>query len=152
MVNGHAVKDSSEMRFRLATLALGDTASLTYLRQGVEATTTIKAVAPPDSPARDAQTIKGENPLNGATLCNINPSVEVELGLKNAPVKGVVVTAVTANTMSERVVNVGDILLAINGNRVLTPQQAAEELKHRSRQGWILRVNSGGEDRTLMVR
>lgn len=151
-VNGHIIRDASEMRFRLATLALGDTSTVTYKRRGQEGTATIKAISPPDVPARHPVKIKGENPLNGATIATINPAVEVELGLKNAPSKGVVVTAVAKNTIAARVVRVGDVLLAINTNRVQTSQEVEEELKHPTRQGWILRVNSGGEERTLMVR
>ncbi len=150
--NGHAIKDASEFRFRLATLALGDTATVIYHRGGTDETTTLKSIAPPDSPARDSLTIKDNNPLNGATLSNINPAVEVELGLKNAPDKGVVISKIAPNTVAGRVVQVGDILLAVNGNRVTSPKQAAESLKTPTRQGWILKILSGGQERTLMVR
>lgn len=68
----------------------------------------IKAITPPDSPPRDTIKIKGKNPLDGASLSNINPAVEVEFGLKNAPSKGVVVTAITQGALSARVVRVGD--------------------------------------------
>ncbi len=151
-VNGHAIKDASEMRFRLATLGLGEKAELTYKRAGDESTTTIQSIKPPDTPARNETKITGPNPLNGASVANINPAVEIELGLKNAPDKGVVVTAVTPNTLSARVVNVGDVILAINGNRIIGADQVQKEMEHMTRQGWILKVVSGGQERTLMVR
>lgn len=150
-INGHPVQDASEMHFRLGTLALGESATISYLRAGQAGAASFKTIAPPDSPPRDTTAVNGQNPLNGATLSNINPAVEIELGLKNAPTKGVVVSAIQSGTIAARVVNVGDVIVGINGNRVSTPQQALEELKHMSRQGWILRVNSGGEERTLMV-
>jgi serine protease Do len=151
-VNGHTIKDASEMRFRLATLGLGEKAELTYKRAGEEAKTTIQSIKPPDSPPRNETKIKGQNPLDGASVANINPAVEVELGLKNTPPKGVVVTAVTPNTLSARVVNVGDVILAINGNRIIGADQVQKEMEHMTRQGWILKVISGGQERTLMVR
>lgn len=151
-INGHAIKDASEMHFRLATIPMGDAIVLTYNRKGQEGEITVTAVAPPDVPARNTTRIKGENPLNGATLSNINPAVEVELGLKNAPVRGLVVAAVKPNSMAARVVRVGDIVLAVNGTRVATPQDAQEQLGHPTRQGWVLKVISGGQERTLMVR
>jgi serine protease Do len=151
-VNGHLVKDASEMRFRLATLALGDSATVTYKRKGVEGMATIKAIAPPDIPAREPTKIKGRNPLNGATLVTINPAVEVELGLKNAPDKGVVVLSTTLNTLSARVVQAGDILLAVNGQNITSPKDAAATLKTPTRQGWVLRILSNGQERTLVVR
>jgi Do/DeqQ family serine protease len=151
-VNGHAIKDASELRFRLATIALGETAKMTYKRDGKEFETTIKAIAPPDSPPRNTLKIKGKNPLDGASLSNINPAVVVEYGLKNAPSKGVIVTAITQGTLSARVVRVGDVIIAVNGNRVSSPEDVEKELEHVTRQGWILKVISGGEERTLMVR
>jgi len=151
-VNGHTIKDASEMRFRLATLGLGEKAEITYKRGGEEAKTTIQSIKPPDSPPRNETKIKGQNPLAGASVANINPAVEVELGLKDAPSRGVVVTAVTPNTLSARVVNVGDVILAINGNRIIGADQVQKEMEHMTRQGWILKVISGGQERTLMVR
>lgn len=150
--NGHVIKDASEMRFRLATLALGDTATIIYHRSGTDETTTLKAIAPPDVPARNPLTIKGNNPLNGATLSNINPAVEVEMGLKNAPEKGVIVTKIASNTIAQRVVRVGDVLLSANGIRISTPKQAQDALKTPTRQGWVLKILSGGQERTLVVR
>jgi Do/DeqQ family serine protease len=151
-VNGHAIKDASELRFRLATIALGQSAKISYKRNGENFETDIKAIAPPDSPARDTLKITGKNPLDGASLSNINPAVTVEFGLKNAPSKGVVVTGVTQGTLSARVVRVGDVIIAVNGNRVSTPEDVQNEMQHMTRQGWILKVISGGEERTLMVR
>ncbi len=151
-VNGHVIKDASELRFRLATIALGQSAKISYKRNGENFETDIKAIAPPDSPARDTLKITGKNPLDGASLSNINPAVTVEFGLKNAPSKGVVVTGVTQGTLSARVVRVGDVIIAVNGNRVSTPEDVQNEMQHMTRQGWILKVISGGEERTLMVR
>jgi Do/DeqQ family serine protease len=151
-VNDHMIKDASELRFRLATIALGQEASITYKRNSKDFAAKIKTIIPPDSPARNLTKVKGKNPLDGATLSNINPAVEVEFGLKNPPSKGVVVTEVTQGTLSARVVRVGDVITAVNGNRVSTPEDVKKELEHITRQGWILKVISGGEERTLMVR
>lgn len=151
-INGHPIKDAAEMHFRLATIPMGDTTTLTYSRKGKEGTVTLKAIAPPDVPARDPLKIKGQNPLNGATLCNINPAVEMEMGLKNAPVQGAVVSVITPNTIAARVVQVGDVLLAVNGMRIGTPRDAEEALSHPTRQGWALKILSNGQERTLVVR
>lgn len=151
-VNGHSIRDASEMRFRLATFAIGEKAELTYKRGGAESKITVQSIAPPDSPPRNEMKISGKNPLDGASVANINPAVEIELGLKSVPPKGVVVTAVTPNTMSARVVNVGDVIIAINGNRIIGADQVPKEMEHMTRQGWILKVITGGQERTLVVR
>ena len=151
-INGHPIKDAAEMHFRLATIPMGDSATLIYNRKGKEGTLTLKAIAPPDVPARNPLKITGQNPLNGATLSNLNPAIEAELGLKNAPSHGVVVSAIRPNTVAGRVVQVSDIILAVNGVRVTTPRDAEDPLNKPTRQGWALKILSGGQERTLIVR
>ncbi|MBL8641435.1 MAG: Do family serine endopeptidase [Alphaproteobacteria bacterium] len=151
-INGHHLRDASEMKFRLATLGLGEKAQLTYKRAGDTFDTTLQSIAPPDSPPRDERKISGRNPLNGARVANINPAVEVELGLKNMPSKGVVITSITPRTAASQIVNLGDIILSINGRRISDPKQVEEEMAHPGREGWILKILSSGQERTLIVR
>lgn len=100
-VNNHVIRDATEMRFRLATLAMGEKADITYRRKGEEFKTTLVSITPPDSPARNEVTITGKNPLEGAVIANINPAVELELSLKNTPPKGVVVTSVAKKSIPD---------------------------------------------------
>jgi Do/DeqQ family serine protease len=151
-INNYKIKDAAELRFRLATLALGETAKIEVKRGDKTIETQITSISPPDSPPRDGLTISGDNPLNGATLSNLNPAVEVELGLKNSPDKGVVVTAINPRTMSARVLRVGDIIVAVNGSRVSSPRDVEKAIEKPTRQGWIVKVITGGQERTLMIR
>ncbi len=151
-VNNYKIKDAAELRFRLATLALGETAKIDVKRGDKTIETQITSISPPDSPPRDSLTISGDNPLNGATLSNLNPAVEVELGLKNSPDKGVVVTAINPRTMSARVLRIGDIIVAVNGSRVSSPRDVEKSIEKPTRQGWIVKVITGGQERTLMIR
>lgn len=151
-INNHTIRNATEMRFRLATLGLGEKAEVTYQRNGEEKKATITSIKPPDSPSRNEILIKGKNPLDGAKVANINPAVEAELSLKNLPAKGVVVTSVTPNTLSARVVNVGDVIIGINGDRIIGSDQVQKAMDHMTRQGWILKLITNGQERTLMVR
>lgn len=150
-VNGHPIHDAAEMHFRLAMVPLGETANLSYIREGKTGTSSLTSIAPPDTPARQAVRISGQNPLQGATLVNINPAVEVELGLKNPPEKGVVIAAIARNGIVGGFANIGDIVLEINGLRITSPQQAAEILEQPAQNGWIIKLNSGGQGRTVAI-
>lgn len=151
-VNDHPVLDSSEFRYRMATIAQGESARIGYLRKGEMAETELKATNPPEIPPRHERVIKGSNPFQGATVANLNPALEMEMGLKNVPSKGVVVTAVTAGTLSERVLNLGDIIVAINGVTVTSSDDVQKLADKRTRQGWVLRIITNGQERTMMVR
>jgi len=151
-VNDHAVADAAEMRFRLATIPMGSEARITYMRDGKTQTTALKSIAPPDLPAREAEKISGKNPLSGATLVRINPAVEVELGLKNTPPKGVVVAEIEPNSIAQRVVRAGDVVLGINGVSIASPKDALAALKKPTPQGFILTLLSNGQQRQIIIR
>ncbi len=146
-VNEHKVHDASELRFRLAMVAIGDKAKIAYTRKGEKGEATMEAIVPPDSPARKITLIKGRNPLSGATVANVNPAVETELGLKDED-KGVVVIKVEPNSIATRVVTVGDIVLAVNK----TPINASSELQgalDSATQGWAVKLRSKGQERVV---
>ncbi len=151
-VNGHPVQDAAEMRFRLSMVPMGETVQITYARGGEARETSFVAIAPPDSPAREAVKVSGQNPLSGATLVNINPAVEAELGLKNTPVKGVVVADIARGSLAARVVGIGDTILAINDMAVNSPADAVRAIKTPKAQGWFLKIASGGQVRTIIIR
>jgi Do/DeqQ family serine protease len=151
-VNGHKVGSGAELRFRLSMVPLGQGAKLSYLRKGTTSETVMKAITPPDIPARGAVTIGGRTPLSGALLVNLNPAVGVELGIKESPDEGVVVLKVDRGSIAERVVRPGDFILSVNGTDIKAPADAEKALGKPSPRGWVLEVVSGGQKRTLMIR
>ena len=151
-VNGHPVQDAAEMRFRLSMVPIKETVRISYIRDGDSKEASFTTIAPPDFPPRDAIKISGKNPLSGATLMNINPAVEAELGLKSAPAKGVVVADIARGSLAARVVTIGDTILAVNDVAVNTPADAAKAVKTAKAQGWFLKIASGGQVRTIIIR
>lgn len=151
-VDGHKIGDAAELRFRLATIALGETADLGINRKGQSQSVTMKLVAPPEEPARATRTIDSDTPMNGATLMNLNPAVEIELGLKNAPLQGVVIAALKNGSVASRFLNVGDVVLEINGITIDTVKAVEPALAKPTAKGWFFRILTGGQQRTLMVR
>lgn len=117
-VEDKAVTDPEALRFRLATLPIGDTARLSVNRQGKLLTIPVELVAAPDRPEPDATALDGDNPLAGATIANVSPALAEQLGL-NGVWSGVVVIEVARNSPARRVgFRPGDLLLELNGAKL----------------------------------
>jgi Do/DeqQ family serine protease len=151
-VGSHSIHDAAELHFRLAMIPIGEEATIGFLHKGEQKTASFKSTLPPEIPAREAVTLDGQTPLSGATLVNINPAVIAELGLKKAPASGVVVQKVKKNSIAARIVRNGDIIVSINKISITKPAEAISALQKPFRQGWLLVVNSDGQNRTLVVR
>lgn len=119
-VEDKTVTDPEALRFRLATMPIGDTAKLTIKRQGTELIVPVELVAAPDTPEPDATALEGDNPLAGATVANVSPALAEQLGL-NGVWSGVVVVEVARNSPARRVgFRPGDLLLELNGTKLET--------------------------------
>ena len=149
-VNGRRIHDASELRFRFAMVPIGENVKLTYSRKGQGGEVLIDAVTPPDSPARNIKSVKGRNPLSGATIANINPAVEVEMGLKDED-RGVVVTQVERGSIAGRILAPGDVIIAINRKTVSNTNDVLK-LLDGTQSGWILTFRTQGQERTIIAR
>jgi Do/DeqQ family serine protease len=151
-INGREVQDTAELKFRLATLPLGEEAMLDVLRKGEPMSFTVKAMAPPDMPPRDELTVEGKNPLSGAKIANVNPAVAVELNLPNES-KGVVVTAVSNNRNASRLLQPGDLILAINNRDIATVQDFRDRMKDAEKtRGFAVVIERGGQKTQIVIR
>ena len=151
-VNGKTIRDPSEMKFRMATVKLGDKAVMEALRQGEKKTYDVLAMAPPDKPAREETLIKGQNPLSGLTIANLNPAVAVELDIFGDEEEGVVVTKGGQGGFFN-IARSGDILTEINGVPVHTVKEVLAALrKPADARGWVIGVRSKGQTRQISIR
>ena len=114
-VGGRRVDDPQALRYRIATLPIGETTTLGVLRQGRESTLTVALKSPPEDPPRNVTELSGRNPLGGATVANLSPALADELSLATDR-SGVVVLRVKRRSLARRFgVKRHDIILAING-------------------------------------
>ncbi len=150
-VNGHAIKDSAEAKFRMATVPLGQTAKFDIIRQGKPLSIEVQAIAPPDTPPRQETLLTGENPFNGATVANINPAVVVEQGLDTAET-GVVVVDTKAGTYASRIVSAGDVVASINGRKIANVADAKAALLKPAQQDWTLGIKRQGRLLQVVIR
>ncbi len=150
-INGRPVSDAAELKFRLATVPLGEAVKLDVLRKGAPQSFTVKATAPPDSPSRDETAIKGANPLSGASVANINPAVSVELNLDSAA-KGVVVTKIGGGGGLSRLLQPGDIIVAVNGTETTSVKILQAALDKAKRPPFALVIERAGKKTQIVVR
>jgi Do/DeqQ family serine protease len=143
-VDGVAIDDPDGFGFRFATKPLGGTAKLGVLRNGKPMELNVSLLAAPDRPARSPVQLRANAPVSGMTVVNLNPSVREEFTLHGVD-EGVVISAVEPGSPAERVgFQVGDVLLALNGQKVGTTEEAARLARLRA-SFWRITFNRGGE-------
>jgi Do/DeqQ family serine protease len=143
-IDGQMVEDSGGVGFRLGERPLGGVASLGVLRNGKELALPLKLSAAPETPPRDALTIKALSPFQGAVVMNVSPAVIEELSLANAH-EGVVVAEVPEGTTAASVgVQKGDMIVVVNGQKIATTRDLEKVSATRSNL-WRLTIERGGE-------
>ena len=151
-INGKSVNDPAEMKFRLATVPIGDKANLEILREGKTKTLYMKTVTPPDDPPRNETTLKGDHLLSGVTVGNINPQVSVELGL-DTHTQGVVVLKVNRQARGSRLVSAGDIILAINDDEIEDIGDLKRELEQaKQARSFAMTTERNGRKNQIIIR
>jgi Do/DeqQ family serine protease len=150
-IAGHEVDDPEDLRFRVATLPIGAAVPLTFWRAGKQQQASAALVAPPETPARDTQTLEGRQPLAGVTVSNLNPALNEELSL-DMGVRGVVINDVRDGTYAQRIgLQKGDLLLSLN-SKPLPTVAALKQVVSAVNSPWTLSVKRGNQTLTVTVR
>ena len=118
-VDGKEVSDPGTLRYRIATLPLGQSVTVTLIRGGATQNVRLKLAPPPETPPRALTRIGGQNLLSGITVGNLSPAFAQEIGA-GLPEKGVVVVQVAAGAPASQLgfLQPGDIIEALNGQPV----------------------------------
>ena len=109
----------------------------------------MKAILPPDKPARDETVLTGNHPLRDIKVMNMNPAVAVEFGLDNN--EGVVISEMKRGTQISQVLRPGDMIIKVNNDNIKTVSDLAAALKKKAT-SWQLVLLQNGRQRTLMIR
>jgi serine protease Do len=148
-VNGHDVDDPEDFHYRITALPVGSSAEFGIIRNGQKSTLSVEMIAPPENPPRHETLVTGRNPVSGAKIANLSPAVAEEIGLNNAE-NGVVVTQIKDDTLAVSIgLQVGDILVSINGKKIASVDDALSALAQPGN-GWRLTIRRGENDVTMM--
>ena len=143
-IEGREVADAQALRYRVATLPIGETATLKLWRKGQELEVRVSLVAPPEDPPRDITELQGQNPLAGAVVVNVSPALAEELGLDDDR-PGVMVLELRRTGTARRLgFRPGDRLLEVNGATVPSVRELRQTLERPSRR-WRIAIERSGQ-------
>ncbi|MDH3770506.1 MAG: Do family serine endopeptidase, partial [Nitrospirota bacterium] len=147
-VDGREVSTSRQLNFRLALSPLGGTAELQMRRRGDTLRLTLPLERPPRRPEPQVTTLAGAHVLRGATVANLSPRFNEDLGIDLFR-RGVMVVRVDRRSPAARLrLEQGDVIAAIAGEPIDSVDQL-ETMLASKRPPWRLEVDRG--DRRLSV-
>jgi Do/DeqQ family serine protease len=149
-VDNFEVDDPQALRYRVATLKPGETATIKVFHAGATREVSVKVTAPPENPPRDETLISGQNPMRGAKVANLSPAVadEMQIGLF---ARGVVVVSVASGSPAARFgFQEGDVVRQINQQKISNVAELKTALA--SNQGWAMAIQRGNQTLMLSVR
>ncbi len=149
-IDGRDVQDVAGLRYRLATVPVGESATLTVLRQGERHKLTAKLMEPPETPPRQSTAIGGRTPLTGAEISNLNPALAEETGIPLGS-GGVAITGLAEGSVAARLgFRPGDLLDTINRAKIDTVAAALKALKS-AQGGWRVEILRDGKRLAMSV-
>jgi S1-C subfamily serine protease len=120
------------------------------VRGGKRTSVSIKLQTPPETRPREPVKVRARTPLAGVTAVNMSPAVADELQL-NVTSEGVVIAEVEDGSPASRVgFRKGDLILAVNGERVSASKDLERVLRGGS-QMWRITINRGGQVLTSVL-
>lgn len=147
-VDGTEVLDPRGLNFRLAIGQVGDDAELEVWRGGKRTTMQLALETPPYDPPPDTTTLAGRHALGGATVANMSPGLNEELGFDLFK-RGVVVVGIERGSDAARLrFRRGDIIRRLAGERIESVERLSTVVRERSLP-WHLEIERG--DRPLAV-
>ena len=153
-MDGHEVNEPQALRFRLATLSLGEEVKFKVLRRGQSKTLMFQALPAPETPKRNETLIKGRNPLEGAVAVNMSPALNDEVGW-NTMTSGVALLKIRRGSTANRLrFKPGDRITGVNGLEVKTVKDLNRVLrKIEGRKGdWLVGIVRNGKRQDLSFR
>jgi serine protease Do len=143
-VNGKTVADPQAFRYHFSTKPLGGTVPLGVIRAGRTVTVSVPLQEAPEIPARNETLLQGSSPFAGAKVANLSPALAEELSI-NEEAYGVIVLGIKRGSSASRMrfLREGDIVVALNGERIDTVRQLGKLVKASARQ-WRVRLKRKG--------
>jgi serine protease Do len=156
---GTDIEDARGLARAVASIPADRRVDIQVWRKGKEATLSVKVGSQPGKPeaaAAEPATEPGEVQLAsiGVTVAGLTPERRNRFDVPK-DVSGVVVTSVKPGSpAAERDLRPGDVIVRVGQDKVVTPGDAAAELKrakHEKRKSVLLLVSRGGSQRYVVV-
>jgi Do/DeqQ family serine protease len=149
-LDGQTIDDPDSFGYRFALKGLGGDTAMTVMRGGKRTTVQVRLQTPPETRPREPVRVRSRSPLAGVTAVNLSPAVADELRI-DVESEGVVIADVDEGSAASRVgFRKGDLILAINGERV-TASRDVERLIRGGNGTWRITINRGGQVLTSVL-
>lgn len=143
-VDGVNVDDPESFGYRFATRPIGGTTALLVLRGGKRIELPVRLVAAPETRPRDTVKLTSRSPLAGLTVANMSPALAEELSIDTGN-EGVVVSEIEEGSTAANVgFQKGDLIMALNGERMTNSREVEAILKDR-RRAWEVTISRNGQ-------
>lgn len=150
--DGKPVVDAGALSFAIRNHRPGDVVPLSVHRaDGRQQALSLRAEAPPATPARDERTLAGRSPFEGATVVNLSPAVADELGIDAFAGRGVLVAKLAFGLAMNAGLRPGDIVRQVNGRRIETVRDLAEAAATPA-PAWQVTIERNGQQITATFR
>ncbi len=149
-VNGNEVDDPKALKYRIATLIIGEQAELSILRSGKEKTLNLDLMPPPEDPPRDLRKLTGQHPLSGTIIANMSPALADELGVETFE-DGVYILRLEGRGYASRMgLRPGDKIVAINDDNIDNTLKL-ETVMNKRVASWAISIKRGGKIMKMVV-
>ncbi|PCI85308.1 MAG: serine protease [Hyphomicrobiales bacterium] len=142
-MDGISVKNEKHFRYLWGNKQIGDSITLSILRDEQRMEYDVAMLGAPEEPPRRTAIIDGNAPFTGAEIMNISPAVIEEMSLPLGSV-GVIISDININSNAQAYgFEIGDIILYVGEVEI---KEVADLLQASAtnRQTWRLSINRGG--------
>jgi serine protease Do len=149
-INGREVADIQDLRFRLATMAVGGIVKLTLMRgkETVELEVPLREAAAATE-IEKAVTLAGNHPLAGAQVVKLTSGVAEQLGMRGN--RGIVIVKVNSGTpAARRGFKPKDVILQVNGATLDSVEELREAMQRGQGMWQIVGVRDGTAFRIVL--
>jgi len=143
------VNDSQGLNFRITTTGIGNPTTANLWRGHKSVVVPVTFILPPAASETKPVTLKGNQPLNGVGVAPIDETNAEEYHLKPDQ-QGLVVVQVNPASEVGMNLQVGDIILGVNGKATLTVAELQKQLSVRSSR-LIITIGRGGMVLTMTI-
>ena len=143
-LDGKIINKPKELRYRIATLVIGESVKLTVLRNGREKILDLRLMAPPEDPPKDIRTLTGDHPLSNVVVANMSPALADEIGLETFE-EGIYVLSLEERGFASRLgLRIGDQIIEINSEAMESTIFLENFLKKRVDR-WVIVIKREGK-------
>lgn len=149
-IDSKVINNPEELRYRIATLAIGKVVKLTVLRNDQRKVLDLKLITPPETPPRDIRTLIGDQPLAGVVVANMSPALAEELGLETFE-EGIYVLSIEERRFASRLgLRIGDQIIRVN-SKPMDSTSALESFLKKRIERWVISIKREGKVLKLVV-